>query len=75
MKTTGWIASTGINYLVNGREIRLEIGQAVPSSLVTENVWLVEQGWVEAGTAGRDPDPTPDPTPDPDPVALEAESG
>jgi len=65
MKSLGWIASTGINYLDGDRDVRLEVGQAVPASLVADNPWLVEQGWVASAASDFVPDATPDPDPDP----------
>ncbi len=67
MKSLGWVASTGINYLDDGRDVRLEVGQAVPASLVADNPWLVEQGWVTsvATASGREQFPDPDADPDP----------
>ena len=81
MKSSGWVASTGINYLDGDRDVRLEVGQAVPASLVMENAWLVEQGWVASAASASvpDADPDPDPAANADPVATaaptEAEDG
>lgn len=63
MKSLGWIASTGINYLDGDRDVRLEVGQAVPASLVADNPWLVEQGWVASAASASVPDADPDPDP------------
>lgn len=79
MKSLGWIASTGINYLDGDRDVRLEVGQAVPASLVADNPWLVEQGWVASAASVSVPDPDPDPAANADLVpttpATEADDG
>lgn len=77
MKSLGWIASTGINYLDGDRDVRLEVGQAVPASLVADNPWLVEQGWVASAASASvpDPDPVADPEPEPAVITTEAEDG
>ena len=73
MKTSSWVASTGINYLDGDRDVRIEVGQAVPASLVMENAWLVEQGWV--ASAAAEPDPAANADPDPVVAVTENEDG
>lgn len=77
MKSSGWVASTGINYLDGDRDVRLEVGQAVPASLVMENAWLVEQGWVASVASASVPEADPNLIVDPVATAAptEAEDG
>jgi len=76
MKSSGWVANTGINYLDSDRDVRIEVGQAVPASLVMENAWLVEQGWVASAASASVPETDPDPAAnaDPDPVVAVTEN-
>lgn len=55
-----WRALTGINWPDGKGEARAEPGSVVPSDVVRDNEWLIDQGAVVA--VASDPAPAPTPT-------------
>lgn len=57
-----YVATVGINYKKGSGEARLEPGQNVPQSVLTESPWLIEQGYVEQKSAPVVEPPVVEPT-------------